>query len=307
MKKVKLKVPATIANLVCGFDILGMAIHEPFDVMELKLLETSEIIIRHTDDFGLPEETSKNVAGKVLLKIQEELNLKNGFAVIIHKKIKPGSGLGSSAASAAGAAFGANWLLGNILSKEEMIYFAMFGEELASGVKHADNITPCILGGITLIKSSHPIDIIPLNAPDLFVTVVHPQVEVKTSDARQILKKNILLKDAIEQWGNIAGLVAGIQNNDFGLIGRSLKDVIVEPVRSILIPKFDEIKEKSLGLGALGGGISGSGPSVFMLSKNEKISYEIAEMMKSVYRAINIESFEYVSKVNPKGIEIIEK
>lgn len=307
MKKVKLKVPATIANLVCGFDILGMAIHEPFDVMELKLLETSEIIIRHTDDFGLPEETSKNVAGKVLLKIQEELNLKNGFEVIIHKKIKPGSGLGSSAASAAGSAFGANWLLGNILSKEEMIYFAMFGEELASGVKHADNITPCIFGGITLIKSSNPIDIIPLNSPDLFVTAVHPQIEVKTSDARQILKKNILLKDAIEQWGNIAGLVAGIQNNDFGLIGRSLKDVIVEPVRSLLIPKFNEIKEKSLGLGALGGGISGSGPSVFMLSENEKISYEIAEMMKSVYSKINIESFAYVSKVNPKGIEIIEE
>ncbi|WP_185208340.1 homoserine kinase [Chryseobacterium sp. C3] len=307
MKKVKLKVPATIANLVCGFDILGMAIHEPFDIMELKMLETSEIIIRHTDDFGLPEEKSKNVVGKVLLKIQEELNLKNGFEVIIHKKIKPGSGLGSSAASAAGAAFGANWLLGNILSKEEMIYFAMFGEELASGVKHADNITPCIFGGITLIKSSDPIDIIPLNAPDLFVTAIHPQVEVKTSDARQILKKNILLKDAIEQWGNIAGLVAGIQNNDFGLIGRSLKDVIVEPVRSILIPKFDEIKEKSLDLGALGGGISGSGPSVFMLSESEKISYEIAEMMKSVYRTINIESFAYVSKVNPKGIEIIEE
>lgn len=307
MKKVKLKVPATIANLVCGFDILGMAIHEPFDVMELKLLETSEIIIRHTDDFGLPEETSENVAGKVLLKIQEELNLKNGFEVIIHKKIKPGSGLGSSAASAAGAAFGANCLLGNILSKEEMIYFAMFGEELASGVKHADNITPCIFGGITLIKSSNPIDIIPLNSPDLFVTAVHPQIEVKTSDARQILKKNILLKDAIEQWGNIAGLVAGIQNNDFGLIGRSLKDVIVEPVRSLLIPKFNEIREKSLGLGALGGGISGSGPSVFMLSENEKNSYEIAEMMKSVYSKINIESFAYVSKVNPKGIEIIEE
>jgi homoserine kinase len=123
-------------------------------------------------------------------------------------------------------------LLGNILSKEEMIYFAMFGEELASGVKHADNITPCIFGGITLIKSSNPIDIIPLNSPDLFVTAVHPQIEVKTSDARQILKKNILLKDAIEQWGNIAGLVAGIQNNDFGLIGRSLKDVIVEPVEA---------------------------------------------------------------------------
>lgn len=305
MKNIKLQVPATVANLVCGFDILGMAIHEPYDEMELKLLETPEIIIKHQDHFGLPEEPSKNVAGVVLLKIQEYLNLKNGFEVIINKKIKPGSGLGSSAASAAGAAVGANELLGNIFTKEELVYFAMFGEELASGVKHADNIAPCIFGGITLVKSSNPIDIIPLNSPDLLVTAVHPQVEVKTSDARQILKKNILLKDAIEQWGNIAGLVAGIQNNDFGLIGRSLNDVIVEPVRSILIPKFNDIKEKSLELGALGGGISGSGPSIFMISEKEEISKKIADMMKSVYNKIDIESFVYVSKINPSGIKII--
>lgn len=306
MKKVKLQVPATVANLVCGFDILGMAIHEPYDEMEIKLLETPEIIIKHLDNFGLPEDSSKNVAGVVLLKIQEYLNLKNGFEVIINKKIKPGSGLGSSAASAAGAAVGANALVGNIFTEEELVYFAMFGEELASGVKHADNIAPCIFGGITLVKSSKPVDIIPLNAPDLFVTAVHPQVEVKTSDARQILKKNILLKDAIEQWGNIAGLVAGIQKNDFHLIGRSLNDVIVEPIRSILIPKFNEIKEKSLELGALGGGISGSGPSIFMFSEKEEISQKIAEMMKSVYDEIDIESFVYVSKINPSGIKIIE-
>lgn len=307
MKKVKLKVPATVANLVCGFDILGMAIQEPYDEMEITLLETPEIIIRHTDQFGLPEEPSKNVAGVVLLKIQEKLNLKNGFEVIIHKHIKPGSGLGSSAASAAGAALGANILLENILSKEEMVYFAMFGEELASGVRHADNIAPCIYGGITLVKSTHPIDIIPLNTPNLFVAAIHPQVEVKTSDARQILKKTITLKNAVEQWGNIAGLVAGIQKNDFSLIGRSLNDVIIEPVRSILIPKFDEIKMKSIQIGALGGGISGSGPSIFMLAEEKETAEKIAELMKSTYDEINVESFIYVSKVNPIGIEIIEK
>ncbi|KFE99494.1 serine kinase [Chryseobacterium formosense] len=306
MKKVKLKVPATVANLVCGFDILGMAIHEPYDEMELKILESPEIIIKHKDHFDLPEEPSKNVAGVVLLKIQERLNLKKGFEVIIHKNIKPGSGLGSSAASAAGAVMGANILLGNIFTKEELVHFAMFGEELASGVKHADNIAPCIFGGITLVKSSNPVDIVPLNSPDLFVTAVHPQVEVKTSDARQILKKNILLKDAIEQWGNIAGLVAGIQKNDFALIGRSLNDVIVEPIRSILIPKFDEIKEKSLNIGALGGGISGSGPSIFMLSEKEETAKNIAQLMKSIYDEMEIESFVYVSKINPSGIKIIE-
>jgi len=307
MKKVKLKVPATVANLVCGFDILGMAVHDPYDEMEFRLLETPDIIIKHTDSFRLPEEPSKNVAGIVLLKIQEHFNLKNGFEVIIHKHIKPGSGLGSSAASAAGAAFGANVLLGNKLSKEEMVYFAMFGEELASGVRHADNIAPCIYGGITLVKSTEPIDIIPLNSPDLFVTAVHPQVEVKTSDARQILKKNITLKSAVEQWGNIAGLVAGIQKNDFSLIRRSLNDVIIEPIRSILIPKFDEIKAKSLQLGALGGGISGSGPSVFMLSEQKETADKIAQMMQSVYDEIEIESFVYVSKINPTGIQIVEE
>lgn len=307
MKNIKLKVPATVANLVCGFDILGMAVHEPYDEMELKLLDTPEIIIRHEDLFGLPEEPSKNVAGIVLLKIQEHLKLTNGFEVTIRKHIKPGSGLGSSAASAAGAAFGANILLENIFSKDEMVHFAMFGEELASGVRHADNIAPCLYGGITLVKSTDPIDIIPLNSPELFVAAVHPQVEVKTSDSRQILKKNISLKSAVEQWGNIAGLVAGIQNNDFSLIGRSLNDVIIEPVRSILIPKFDDIKQKSLDMGALGGGISGSGPSIFMLTEKRETAEKIAQMMQSVYNDIQIESFVYVSKINPSGIQIIEE
>lgn len=307
MKKIKIKVPATIANMVCGFDILGMAIHEPYDEMELKLTDSPEIIIKHEDHFGLPEDPSNNVAGVVLQHIQKDLNLATGFEVTIRKHIKPGSGLGSSAASAAGAAFGANVLLGNILSKQELVHFAMFGEELASGVRHADNIAPCIYGGITLVKSTAPIDIIPLSTPDLFVIAVHPQVEVKTSDARQILKKNILFKDAIEQWGNIAGLVTGILKNDIPLIGRSLNDVIIEPVRSILIPKFGEIKTKSLRLGALGGGISGSGPSIFMLAERKETAENIAGMMKSVYDDIGIESFVYISKINPVGIEIVEK
>lgn len=307
MKKIKIKVPATVANLVCGFDILGMAIHEPYDEMELKLLDKPEIIIRHEDQFGLPENPSENVAGVVLQNMMQELNLTTGFEVTIRKHIKPGSGLGSSAASAAGAAFGANALLGNILSDEELVHFAMFGEELASGVRHADNIAPCIYGGITLVKSSSPVDIIPLRSPNLYAAAVHPQVEVKTSDARQILKKNILLKDAVEQWGNIAGLVAGILKNDISLIGRSLNDVIIEPVRSILIPKFEEIKTKSMEAGALGGGISGSGPSIFMLAEEKETAEKIAQLMKSVYDEIGIMSFVYVSKINPSGIEIVEE
>lgn len=306
MKNIKLQVPGTVANLVCGFDILGMALNEPFDEMEFKLLDERKIIIRHEDEFHLPTEPEKNVAGVVLLKILEKLENQNiGFEVTINKKIKPGSGLGSSAASAAGAAFGANELLGNIFSKEELVYFAMFGEELASGSRHADNIAPCLFGGITLVKSSEPMDIIPFSSPDLYVSAVHPQVEVKTSDARQILKKNIQMKDAVKQWGNVAGLVAGILKNDNQLISRSLEDVLVEPVRSILIPKFDEVKKQSLVLGALGGGISGSGPSIFMLSETKEIAEKVAEIMQKIYNEIGIENYVYVSKINDQGIRIV--
>ena len=254
MRSVKIKSPATIANLVCGFDVIGMALNDPQDCMELTLSEKPGIRIQHKDIYNLPTIPEKNVAGVSLLELMEELDDTVGFDLIIEKHIKPGSGLGSSAASAAGVVVAANHLLGNKFSKEDLVRFAMAGEKLASGVKHADNISPCIYGGVTLIRSIFPLDIIPLSAPPMFVTVVHPQIEVKTSDAREILRKEVLLKDAIKQWGNIAGLVTGFIQNNYGLISRSLEDVIIEPVRSILIPGFDEIKKKCLAAGALGGG-----------------------------------------------------
>jgi homoserine kinase len=176
---------------------------------------------------------------------------------------------------------------------------------VASGVKHADNIAPCIYGGITLIRSIFPLDIISIPAPDLFVTVVHPQIEVKTADARQILRKEVLLKDAIKQWGNIAGLVAGFMKNDLELIGRSLEDVIIEPVRSILIPGFDEVKHRSKAAGALGGGISGSGPSIFMLSEDEEKAHAVEDEMKAVYQRIGIPSHTYVTTINHQGVTVI--
>ncbi len=302
---IKIKSPATVANLVCGFDILGMALHEPYDIMEMKLLEEPKVIIHHKDAFGLPTEPEKNVAGVVLLSIMERLNHKIGFEVEIEKHIKPGSGLGSSAASAAGAAVAANHLLENIFSNDELVHFAMNGEKLASGVKHADNISPCIVGGISLIRCIHPLDIVSISAPNLFITVVHPQIEVRTSDARQILKKQVQLKDAIKQWGNIAGLVTGFLKNDYALIGRSLEDVIIEPVRSILIPGYDEVKTKCKEAGALGGGISGSGPSIFMFSKDDKTAKAIEEVMRNIYQKIGIANNTYVTTINAKGAEII--
>lgn len=305
MRSVKIKSPGTVANLVCGFDILGMALQEPYDIMEFSLLDEPKVIIHSKDDYKLPAEPEKNVAGVVLLSVMERMQNKIGFEVTIEKHIKPGSGIGSSAASAAGAAVAASHLLGNIFSPDELVQFAMNGEKLASGVKHADNIAPCILGGITLIRSIHPLDIVSIPSPDLYVTVVHPQIEVRTSDARQMLRQQVLLKDAIKQWGNIAGLVTGFMKNDYDLIGRSLEDVIIEPVRSILIPGFDEVKSKCKEAGALGGGISGSGPSVFMLSKDEMTAKAVELLMKDVYNRIGIDYNTYVTTINKKGVEIL--
>ena len=256
------------ANIVCGFDILGLCLNGPCDEFTLEINDEPGVQIINNDDYDLPTEAEKNVSGAALLALLEEAKDIKGFTLISKKIIMPGSGIGSSAASAAGVVVAANHLLNNRFTKQDLVRFAMNGEKVACGVKHADNIAPCIYGGVTLIRSVFPLDIISIDAPELHVTVVHPQIEVKTSDARQILKQQVLLKDAIKQWGNIAGLVAGFINHDYDLIGRSLEDFIIEPVRSILIPGFDDIKKASKEAGALGGGISGSGPSIFMLSKD---------------------------------------
>ncbi|HEU0228068.1 MAG TPA: homoserine kinase [Arachidicoccus soli] len=304
MKSCTVYAPGTVANLVCGFDILGLCLSSPTDKMEVKLLNERKIIVKSADGYPLPEDPALNTAGAPLLEIIKDINENIGFEVLIYKNIKPGSGVGSSAASAAGAVVAANHLLGNRFSKEQQIQYAMFGEKVASGVKHADNVAPCIYGGITLIRSINPLDIIPLPAPDLYVTVVHPQIEVRTADARAILKHQIELKNAIKQWGNIAGLVAGILKNDVELIGRSLEDHIIEPIRSQLIPGFAELKQNCLSAGALGGGISGSGPSIFMLSKTEETAIKVEAEMQKIYTNLEVDYHTYISKINKQGCTI---
>lgn len=307
MNAVKIKAPATVANLVCGFDVLGMCLHEPYDEMEVKLLSERKVVIESADGYNLPKDPAQNTAGAPLLEILKTIDEELGFEVLIKKHIKPGSGLGSSAASAAGVAVAANQLLGNRFTKEEMVQFAMFGEKVASGVKHADNVAPGIFGGITLIRCIFPLDVVSISSPPLFITVVHPQIEVKTSDARQILRKEVLLKDAIKQWGNIAGLVTGFMKGDYDLIGRSLEDIIIEPVRSILIPGFDKVKKGCKEAGALGGGISGSGPSLFMLSKDEKTAQVVEEIMKETYENLGLDYHTYVTTLNQHGCTLINQ
>lgn len=306
MNEIKLFCPATIANLSCGFDVLGLCLATAGDEMIIRKSDVKGIRITKIAGADLPLETENNVAGVAALAMLEEVETEFGFEIEIYKNIKAGSGIGSSAASSAGAVFGINELLGKPFTRKELVKFAMQGEKLASGNAHADNVAPCLLGGFTLVRSSNPLDIIRIDSPEeLYATVVHPQIELKTSDARSVLKQTVSLKSAITQWGNVGGLIAGLYTKDYELIGRSLHDEIIEPVRSMLIPGFDLIKKTAYENGALGSGISGSGPSIFALSKGKDTADKIAKAMSAVYDEMKLPYEIHVSIVNPEGVSIL--
>lgn len=306
MNEIRIFCPATIANISCGFDVLGVALDTVGDEMVVRKVSEQGIRITKLTGQNLPLETEKNVAGVAGLALLEASDYKGGFEIEIHKKIKAGSGIGSSAASSTGAVWAMNELLGKPFSKIDLVKFAMEGERLASGVAHADNVAPALFGKFTLVRSYDPLDVIPIPSPDeLFATVIHPQIEVKTSDSRSVLRTKITLTQGIKQWGNVGGLVAGLFTSDYDLIGRSLVDHIVEPIRSILIPGFDEVKSEAIKTGALGCGISGSGPSIFAFSKGEVVAKKVAQRMKEVYQNIGIEYDVHVSKVNIEGVKVV--
>lgn len=306
MNEIRIFCPATIANISCGFDVLGVALDTVGDEMVVRKVSEQGIRITKLTGQNLPLETEKNVAGVAGLALLEASDYKGGFEMEIHKKIKAGSGIGSSAASSTGAVWAMNELLGKPFSKIDLVKFAMEGERLASGVAHADNVAPALFGEFTLVRSYDPLDVIPIPSPDeLFATVIHPQIEVKTSDSRSVLRTKITLTQGIKQWGNVGGLVAGLFTSDYDLIGRSLVDHIVEPIRSILIPGFDEVKSEAIKTGALGCGISGSGPSIFAFSKGEVVAKKVAQRMKEVYQNIGIEYDVHVSKVNTEGVRVV--
>ncbi|WP_341662764.1 homoserine kinase [Blattabacterium cuenoti] len=311
MKGIKIFSPATVANLVCGFDVIGLALDFPKDEIFLYKSNNPGIRIHRIHRSSLPNDPMKNSAFVALQSLLKKYKQKQkfdekkiGFEIELIKNIRPGSGIGSSAASAAGVVYGANILLGNPFSAIQLIRFAMEGERVASETAHADNVAPAIMGGITLIRSYQPLDITKLHIPnELWVSIIHPQIEIRTSDARKILKQKILMKDAIRQWGNVGALVAGLYREDYGLISRSLEDVIVEPIRSILIPAFYELQVRCKKIGALGGGISGSGPSVFMLSKGNYTAKKVTEVMNRVYSTLQVDYKTYTSPINSKGIK----
>ena len=310
MNEIKIFCPATIANLNCGFDVMGLCLDGIGDEMIIRKVTEKGIKITKITGADLPLATEKNVAGVAALAICKEainrVSFEHGFEIEIHKKIKAGSGIGSSSASAAGAVFGINELLGKPFTKHQLVDFAMKGEAVASGSEHADNVAPCLLGGFTLVRGYNPLDVIRIESPnELYAVVLHPHIEVKTSDARAVLQPMIPLKNAITQTGNLGGLIAGLYTNDYELIGRSLQDVIIEPMRKHLIPNFDVVKNAALHNGALGAGISGAGPSIFALCKGQETAEKVAFAMSESFQNTGIEFDIHISKINPNGVKII--
>jgi homoserine kinase len=309
MDSINVFAPATVANVTCGFDVLGFAVDNPGDEVIIKKNQIGKIVVKEItgDDGRLSYDIAKNTATVSILKYLEHLETEIGLDIYLHKKMPFGSGLGSSAASSVAGVFALNQLMNKPLKDSELLPFAMEGERVASGSAHADNVGPSLLGGFVLIRSYEPLDVIKITTPiGLHAVIIHPKIEINTKDARKILKKHIPISSAIQQWGNVGGLIAGLTMNDFELIGRSMEDVIIEPIRSMLIPGFDHVKGAALSNGALGCGISGSGPSVFALTKNHHEAELVSRAMREAFGEIGIESDPYISIINEKGPVILD-
>jgi len=305
VEEVRVFAPASVANVACGYDILGFALDAPGD----------EIIVRYSDHPGLrivridgdqgklPQDIERNTAGVAAASLLKQLGgSERGIEIEIHKKMPFGSGLGSSAASAAGAVMAINELLGTPLKKLELLPHAVLGEQIADGAYHADNVAPSLLGGIILIRNNRELDVhdIPV-PPELHAAVVYPHVKILTKDARNLLSDHIPLRKMIQQCGNLGGLIVGLFHGDYDLIGRSLEDVVIEPQRARLIPYFQEVKKAALNAGALGCSISGAGPSVFALGKGRQCTREAGEAMQAVFEQADIPAELFVSRINQRG------
>jgi len=307
-KSIKIFAPATVANLSAGYDVLGLAVESPGDEVIITLNNTGKVNIdKITGDEGrLPLNPEKNTVSAVVIKYLKQREIDLGASIILHKKMPFGSGLGSSSASAVGGLVAINALMDQPWDKKDLLSLAMEGERIACGNAHADNVAPSLLGGVVLIRSYQPLDVISLTYPDnLWMSLVYPHVNIPTGEARKIIKTNVPLKDAVVQWGNVGGIVAGFCTQNIDLIGRSMQDVIIEPVRSMLIPYFYEMKQTALVNGALGFSISGSGPTVFAMTTSEQAAHNISQKLQELLKQKGVLSDSFVSKINPTGAKII--
>lgn len=308
-KTIKVFAPASIGNVSCGFDVLGLAVQNPGDEVIITLNDSNKVTIHSIigDGGKLPLDPAKNTASVSVIEFLKSLGSNQGAEIKLQKNLPLGSGMGSSAASAVASVMGINYLMGSPLKREELLPFVMEAERVACGSAHADNAAPSLLGGLILIRQNHPLDIVSIPTPkELVCVLVHPHVEVTTRDARSVLKTTISLKDGITQWANTAALVAGMMKGDYELIGRSLIDVVAEPYRADLIPGFDRVKKIALQNEALGCGISGSGPTIFCLCKGRGNAQRAGTVIQQEFLSMNLKSEVFISEVNREGARIIE-
>jgi homoserine kinase len=296
--------PATVANVASGFDVLGFALERPGDTVTLERREQPgvQIVAIEGDGGALPLDPDKNTASVAAARCLQALGLPFGVEITLRKGMPMSSGLGSSAASSVAAVYGVNLLAGAPFTPSELLPFTMQAEEVACGSAHADNVAPALLGGFVLIRSYEPLDIVKLPVPaGLSAAVVHPHTEIRTADARRILRKELRLTDAVRQWGNLAALVAALYEGDLQLLSRSLQDVVAEPRRAVLIPGFGAVKAAAMAAGALGCSISGSGPSLFALCASLSGAASAGEAMKAAFEQAGLECDLYVSAINQVG------
>ena len=305
---VKVFAPATVANLAVGYDSLGLCLDGPGD----------EIVASYTDRPGLhikeitgakgklPLDPELNTAGKAALALLADHGpVEQGISLSIRKKMPFGSGLGSSSASAVAGAMAVNELLRRPYTKRELLPFAMAGEQVADGAWHADNVAPSLLGGIVLVRDNDTLDVHRLIMPNgLRVCVIHPHIQVMTRDSRAALSDSIPLQQMVRQQANLGGFIVGLYRNDLELVGRSLRDVTIEPQRAHLIPEFYELQTAALAEGALGCSISGAGPSVFALCANELVAQKAGDAMEAVLKAARVRCTVYQSGINVEGAKV---
>ena len=307
MDTIKVFSPGSVTNLSCGYDILGFCLDKVGDTIIVKKIPEQGLRISSIDKYDLPLSIDENVAGIAAKAMINEVRISHGLDIKIEKGIKPGSGIGSSAASSAGTVFAINKLIGSPFSDRELIRFAMDGEKYVSGSYHADNVSPILLGGITLVRSVEDLDIIKLpNPKDLIATIIRPEIEIKTSDSRKVVKSKVTIDKMVRQSANLAAFISSLYTEDYDLMSNSIVDEIIEPDRALLIPEYYNIKQISLRAGAIACGISGSGPAIFSLSKSDEVANNILHKMSSHFDSVNISYNGFVSKINSEGVKVID-
>ncbi len=302
--------PATVSNVACGFDVLGFALETPGDVVVAEAAADEGVEIAAIDGDGgrLSRVPSRNTAGAAVHALLTRLGAARGIRLTIHKGIPLASGVGSSGASAVAAVVAVNELLGRPAPLDVLLECAMQGEVAGCGSTHPDNVAPSLCGGFVLARAAMPPDIIRLPVPDgLSCAVLHPHLEVHTGAARALLGDTVLLGDAVRQWGNVGGLVAGLFLSDLPLIARTLEDRVAEPKRAHLVPGFEAVKRAALAAGALGSSLSGSGPSIFALCASLDGAKIVGKAMRDAFviAGDGVDADLWISPVGRQGARII--